>query len=317
MHPIDRGAGLALRFLPSDKRVFSQGWGDAATIELVDITAAGPPASIDVEWGRPDTSGALVQTDGRFAAPLTGLPDAAQQGHVLHVAPHGDAMGTCVLLPAWNDEGYGTRLRFATRLAARGLASYVLEAPFYGHRRSAPGGSPVRTVADFALLTRSIVEEGRSLVAGLARTGAPTGVAGYSMGGSLAATVGATLDLPIAVAPLAAAHAPSSVFSEGVLSNGVAWDALEPEGRTRLTEVLLGPSLLRIDPTPATRTAVLVGATRDGFVTPPVTKAIHDHWPGSELRWVRAGHATLLWWHIDDLVQAIADSFARTAASHR
>ncbi len=317
MHPIDRGAGLVLRFLPSAKRVFSQGWGDAGTMELVDITAAGPPPAIDVDWGRTDTGGAFAQREGRFAAPIAGLPEVAREGHVLHVAPHGDAVGTCVLLPAWNDEGYRTRLRFATRLASRGLASYVLEAPFYGHRRLAPGGSPVRTVADFALLTRSIVEEGRGLVAGLARTGAPTGVAGYSMGGSLAATVGATLDLPIAVAPLAAAYAPSSVFSEGVLSKGVAWDALEPGGRRRLAEVLLGPSLLRIDPTPATRTAVLVGATHDGFVTPPVTQAIHDHWPGSELRWVRAGHATLLWWHIDDLVQAIVDSFARAAASHR
>jgi alpha-beta hydrolase superfamily lysophospholipase len=218
------------------------------------------------------------------------------------------------VLPAWNDEGYSTRLRFASRLAAAGIGSYLLEAPFYGRRRAAPGGSPVRTVADFALLSRSVVEEGRALVAGLAAGGRPVGVAGYSMGGSLAATVGATLDLPMAIAPLAAAHAPAAVFTEGVIRNAVAWDALGRGGRGRLAEVLLRPSLLRVPPTVSTRHAVLVAATGDGFVSPGVTEAIHAHWPGSELRWVRAGHATLLWRRIDVLVGAIVDAFARSKA---
>ena len=246
---------------------------------------------------------------------MVGLPVPAHIAHVLHVAPAGQETGSCVLLPAWNDEGYRTRIRLATGLAAAGIGSYLLEAPFYGLRRIAPGSSPVRTVADFATLTRSVVEEGRSLVAALVAAGRRTGVAGYSMGGSLAATVAATLDLPIAVAPLAAAHAPAPVFTSGVLRNAVAWDALGPDGRERLTEVLLRPSLLRLPPSPPTRCAVLVAASGDGFVAPAATKAIHEHWPGSELRVVRAGHATLLWRHVDILVSATAHAFARAAAA--
>lgn len=315
MHVVDRAAGVALRLLPHGKRVFADGWGAGETADLLDVTAAGPPRALDLTW-EPTTRHAGHETrEGRFTAPVPGLPPAARVGHVLHVSPAGGGDATCVMLPAWNDEGYATRLRLATRLAATGLASYLVEAPFYGRRRVAPGGSPVRTVADFALLSRSVVEEGRSLVAGLAAEGRSVGVAGYSMGGSLAATVGATLELPMAIAPLAAAHAPAPVFTEGVIRNAVAWDALGPGGRGRLGELLSRPSLLRIPPTPSTRNAVLVAATKDGFVAGEATQAIHRHWPGSELRWVRAGHATLLWRRIDVLVAAVVDAFARSKAT--
>jgi hypothetical protein len=314
MHPVDRAAGLALRWLPDGKQVFSRGWGDEAALALLDITAAQAPHALEVMWGPISRHTGHETREGRFAAPLPGLPPAAGDGHVLRVDPSAGGDAVCVMLPAWNDEGYATRLRFATRLAAAGIASYLLEAPFYGRRRATPGRSPVQTVADFALLSRSVVEEGRSLVAALAADGRRVGVAGYSMGGSLAATVGATLDLPMAIAPLAAAHAPAAVFTEGVIRNAVAWDALGTGAQGRLAELLLRPSLLRIPPTPSTRDAILVAATGDGFVPPDVTRAIHEHWPGSELRWVRAGHATLLWRRIDVLVAAIVDAFSRSRA---
>ncbi len=221
----------------------------------------------------------------------------------------------CVLLPAWNDEGYLTRRKLAERLADYGIGALILEAPLYGSRRIKARGTPIRTVSDFAVMTRGIVEEGRSLTWWAVQHSQLGGVAGYSMGGSLAAAVGASLDCSFALAPLAAAHAPDAVFVDGVLRAAIAWDALGRDARDRLRVTLAMPSVLRIAPTPATSTAVLVGASRDGFVPPAATQAVHDHWPGSELRWVRAGHATLLWRHLDVLAAAIAASFDRVAAS--
>ena len=41
------------------------------------------------------------------------------------------------------------------------------------------------------------------------------------------------------------------------------------------------------------------------------TEALHAHWPGSELRRIPGGHATLLWFHKGAFATAIADSFDR------
>jgi dienelactone hydrolase len=315
MHPIDRGARIALRFLPDSKRVFADGWGPPELLDLLDVTGAGPPPTFDVLWERSWEERGLRLRHGRFDSPVAGLPDAAADAFVSSIEPAAGTHRWCVLLPAWNDEGYATRRKFAQRLNAAGIGALMLEAAMYGQRRPFHGGTPIKTVADFALMTRTIVEEGRGLVDWLHRGGSEAGVAGYSMGGSLAATVGATIPYPIALAPLAAAHAPASVFCTGVIAESVAWGALGPDGRTQLAEHLMRPSVLRVAPTPATKTAVLLGARGDGFVPPEATEAIHQHWPGAEMRWVRRGHASLLWWGLDQLVDAIVRSFERVYGS--
>lgn len=311
MHPIDFAAGLALRGLPHGKRVFVDGWGNSELVDLMDITSAGPPAPVEVTWERSWTDGAVHLRHGAFPSPVRHLPAAASTAFVVAVEPPEPTSRVCVLLPAWNDEGYTTRRRLADHLARHGIASLVLEAALYGSRRVLSRGTPMRTVADMALMSRTVVEEGRSLVSWLSSQGLDAGIAGYSMGGSLAANVGATLDFSLALAPLAAAHAPDAVFVDGVLASSVAWEALGADGRAALRERLGKPSPLRVAPTPPTTTAVLVAATRDGFVPAAATEALHRHWPGSELRRVRAGHATLLWRRMDVLAQAIVDSFAR------
>ena len=55
---------------------------------------------------------------------------------------------------------------------------------------------------------------------------------------------------------------------------------------------------------------MLVAATGDGFVPPTASQAIADHW-GAEIRWIRAGHGTLLARHRDALVEAVVDSIER------
>jgi pimeloyl-ACP methyl ester carboxylesterase len=58
---------------------------------------------------------------------------------------------------------------------------------------------------------------------------------------------------------------------------------------------------------------VVVRTSQDGYVPPSAVQALSDHWPGSELRIVRGGHATAIWYRKDQLTDAIVDSFNRLA----
>jgi predicted alpha/beta hydrolase family esterase len=72
-------------------------------------------------------------------------------------------------------------------------------------------------------------------------------------------------------------------------------------------------SVLNLEPLPHTAHAVVVRASQDGYVPAHAVQALSDHWPGSELRVVRGGHATAIWYRKDLLTDAIVDSFDRLA----
>ena len=72
----------------------------------------------------------------------------------------------------------------------------ILENPLYGDRRTDPGDDrPLGSVSDFAVMGRAAVVEGRALLAHFHRRGLHTGVGGFSMGGNIAAFVGALDDM--------------------------------------------------------------------------------------------------------------------------
>lgn len=62
---------------------------------------------------------------------------------------------------------------------------------------------------------------------------------------------------------------------------------------------------------------MLVAAKGDGFVPPEAANILAQHWIGSELRWLRGGHAGLWWRHRGDLVDAISGSFDRLVTDDR
>jgi hypothetical protein len=218
-----------------------------------------------------------------------------------------------VLLPAWNDEHFTARRRFSSALAARGISSLIANIAFYGARRIHPISTPaIRTVGEFALMGYSAVAEARGLVATATSMGRG-GVAGYSMGGNLAAHVSATVARPIATAPLAASHGPAPVYLRGALRRAIDWRALGDRdvARSRLEDILTKASVLHLPPMAHHPAAVLVSGARDGFVLPEFSRDLAAHW-GAELRTVHgAGHGTLLWRHRPLLIEAIVDSFER------
>ena len=312
MHPIDRAAALLFRFGPSSLKVFRDGWGDERLIELLAVTGAEPPPSpIDIDWGEDEPAGDdVVARDGTFVSPVGELPATCRTASIRMVSPADSNGRLVVMMAAWNDHGYRTRGALAQRLAARGVASVMLENPFYGSRR-VHEDPPIRTVADFGIMGRAAVQEGRAL---LAHFGSDfrVGVTGYSMGGNIAALVGALMDEPVAIAGLAASHSPGPVWLDGILRDMVDWEALggRSNGATeRLRYHLTGASVLAVPPRPHTARAVIVGARRDGYIPAEAVEALHQHWPGSELRWLPGGHATMIWRQKEALVDAILSSF--------
>ena len=314
MHPIDRAAGWIFRFGPASLGVFADGWGNEDLIGILDTREdLGGPHPITIKWHTENTDDGLVTSDGTFASPAQHLPAAAQIAHVRMLTPQAADGRLVVMMAAWNDHGYATRTALATLLAQHGITSVMLENPFYGSRRVRPD-QPIRTVADFAVMGHAAVVEGRALISHFGATHT-VGVTGYSMGGNIAALVGGLAIEPTAIAGLAASHSPGPVWLDGVIRHAVDWDALG--GKTaapRLRRALGEATVLAVAPRSHTAAAVIVGGSRDGYIPRIAVEHLHAHWPGSELRWLDAGHATMIWRHKPALAAAIVASFDRLAA---
>jgi pimeloyl-ACP methyl ester carboxylesterase len=253
-------------------------------------------------------------TRGSFGSSATvELPLEVRAVPVELVEPSAGSDRVVVLMPAWNDHGFETRRVMASLLAERGIASVMFDIPFYGARRIvARPDQAIRTVAAFMQMGMGAIDEARSLLAELART-RQVGVSGYSMGGNVAALVSATVPFTVATSVHAASYSPGPVYLDGIMERAIDWQALGGESqRDELRRRLSAVSVLDAPPLPHHETATLVGGTRDGFVPPTATEALHQHWAGSTLEWIEAGHATLLKRHASDLADAVADSFDRT-----
>ena len=313
IHPIDRLAGLALSRGPSHLKFFSQGWGEQALIDPSE-TFASEPVPIEIDWlSRSETSTGRIVGHGTFVSPAPHLPHRSKVANVLSISPASPTDRVVVLMPAWNEHDPKVRVAMAKLLADKGVRSLILENPFYGTRHPDPdGGQPITTVSDFMVMGGAAVSEARGILAAEFAKGLSIGVSGYSMGGNTAAIVSATLDVPVATAPLAASHSPGPVFLDGVLNRGIDWKALGGrEQEQRLRDTLTGISVLDLDPKPHHAHAIIVRAASDGYIPASATQELVDHWPGSELRALRGGHASLVWFRKDQLTDAIVDSFDR------
>jgi hypothetical protein len=307
-----------LKFAPNDVRFFTEGWGDESLLHPPDLADL-PVEELPIQWLTSEDRHSVVVTHGAFTSPVSHLPHRAGQGSVLLVEPAQETSRMVLLMPAWNEHEPHVRLALAERLAERSISSLILENAYFGSRHPDPTeGHPIRSVADFMVMGGSAVTEARGILTWLREQGTDVGVAGYSMGGNTAAAVAASLPYPVAVAPLAASHSPSPVFLDGVLRHGISWDALGGEDQAeRLREVLGRVSVLRIPARDHVGDAVIVGARSDAYIPRSATQDLADHWPGSEMRWLPGGHATLVWFRKDLLAQAVADSFDRSYGPNR
>jgi len=80
---------------------------------------------------------------------------------------------------------------------------------------------------------------------------------------------------------------------------------------TLMRELLDVTDLRQYSPPRLPEAAFLVAASRDAYIPPASATLLHDHWPGSTMRWLRSGHVGAFLFHRSDFLKAIRDAFSR------
>jgi esterase/lipase len=190
---------------------------------------------------------------------------------------------------------------------------YLLENPFYGRRRTSSSAS-LDTFSDHALMNMGSVWEARALLDYLRGLYDRLTVTGYSMGGHMAAITAAVSPFPVACAALATGASAAPIYTKGLLSWSVNLKALSTDhdqqqaARKRLHLMIEAADVTRQSPPIRSDAAFLVGCASDGYVLAKEVKRLHEHWPGSTLRWLPAGHVTGLFFFRAALCDAVVDA---------
>ena len=309
----------------SNKRLFfRQGWGDLALLK--NLLAAGfcalPARDLTIVWGRERLEKGARICQGSYASPFDarGFPAESRTGFCELVLPRAATQKTpvCLHFAATGDEGFARRrIALALPLVRHGIGSLILENPFYGKRRP-PGqhGKMLNRFIDLYLMGAATVQEGRSLMRWLRRKGySRTGVCGISMGGHMAAQVGALSEEPAAIVACITPHSAGAVFTQGILKKYLAWDVLERElgGSGKAFDLMrdfLDLTDIRHCPVPANpRACFLVAASQDAYIPPESAIILNRHWPGSTMQWLRCGHVGAFLFHRRDFIAAIVKAF--------
>jgi hypothetical protein len=256
-----------------------------------------------------------VRRDGTFASPLLLLPTETRTVHVRVWVREGNC-AACVILAASRDEGYQPREHVFGPLVKRGIDLYFLVSPFYGRRR-VPGGPSRITVSDHGLMALGMVQEARALLENLSQRYPKLVVTGYSMGGHMAAITAAVSPFPVACAALATGASASTIYTRGLLSWSVDLDGLgggshrRAAARERLGQLFDVADITRYPLPVRVDAAVIAACTRDGYVPSSETQRLHQHWRGSILRRIPAGHFSALVTHRPALRDCVVEAVGK------
>jgi esterase/lipase superfamily enzyme len=255
------------------------------------------------------------------------LPEPVQTARLQLIVPEGVENPPLVLhFAATGDEGFSRRrAALAEPLLRLGIASAILENPFYGSRRM-PGrdSSNSATVQELLQMSRAAQDEALALLRVFRAMGfRRLGVTGVSMGGYMALAVSARHPEPLAVAACIPSHSASPVYTEGILSGRCDWAALERSNpfadrynpRELLGHILDASDLRHLAPPPAPEACVIVGGRRDAYIPAYSTAITHHLRPGSQLHWIDMGHVSSFIFGRGAFLNAIRESFQRLEIS--
>lgn len=119
----------------------------------------------------------------------------------------------------------------AKPLLKEGIASILLENPFYGFRKPVNQmRSSLHNVSDIFVMGGCLILESLALFHWCESQGfGPLAITGISMGGHMASLAGSSWHKPIAIVPCLSWTTASCVFTQGVMSGAIPWNLLETQ----------------------------------------------------------------------------------------
>ncbi|KAK8732319.1 hypothetical protein OTU49_007021 [Cherax quadricarinatus] len=138
---------------------------------------------------------------------------------------------TCLHLAGTGDHGFWRRKMLMVKplLDESGIASAILENPFYGCRKPKDQlRSSLHNVSDLFVMGGCLILESLAIFHWLERMGfGPLGITGISMGGHMASAAAIGWHKPLAVVPCLSWTTASQCFTQGVLSGAINWEMLK------------------------------------------------------------------------------------------
>jgi len=255
-------------------------------------------------------AGLPAPNSGRLAAAAS----AAHTPALIHLAGLGDY--TFVM----------RRVMMYALAREHGVASLILQSPFYGDRKPRwQRGAKLEHVADLLSLGNATIEESLLLIQWLREMCfGPIGVCGFSMGGVHSMMVAAVEKTEqLALISFLAPHSAGAVFCRGPLSHACDWQVLAQSGdgvrrdgcggggwrggggtsglgrsacaeeeevvRQRLDEVLAITDIRRLPAPKCPSATVLVQASQDAYVQAASERRLRESW---HARWRRTPPST-------------------------
>ncbi|OWF45149.1 protein ABHD18-like [Mizuhopecten yessoensis] len=157
----------------------------------------------------------------------------------------------CIQLAGTGDHGFKTREdKMAMPLLEKGIASILLENPYYGTRKpKKQTRSFLLHVNDLFVMGAGLTLESLVLLNWCESKGyGPLGITGISMGGHMACLAGTNWHKPLVLVPCLSWTTASSVYTRGVLRNGINWKKLESQYKDEseykgLVDLLCAPDM--------------------------------------------------------------------------
>lgn len=139
----------------------------------------------------------------------------------------------CVHLGGTGDHYYWRRRTLLAKplLKESGIASIILENPYYGVRKPKKQlRSALHNVSDLFVMGGALIMESLVLFNWCERQGwGPLGITGISMGGHMASLAASNWNKPLSLIPCLSWTTASGVFTHGILSEAIPWRVLQTQ----------------------------------------------------------------------------------------
>ncbi|TMW66786.1 hypothetical protein Poli38472_014098 [Pythium oligandrum] len=332
---------------------FCDGWGDLNTpkrlrevLQSNRMREVNELTDADVVWSprRTLSTARVCLQEAKFASTLPNakefLPASSLDAYFELVTPMEWHASTTtptqpktlvVLLPGTGEHGFlHRRAALGIPLARRGIATLILEGPFYGRRRPHDQkGSKLRRVSDLPILGQATIEEAKSLLSYFQREHGYTHlvVAGSSMGGLHAAMTASVYPGEVGATAWLAPPSAVPVFTDGLLAASCNWSSLYKLHELQLLDNMLqGHAITSSSPQEAlfhdedpvqqakkrmrlflsitdidnfhpprrTDAVQFVVGTEDEYIgaMAPQWQRLQDKWQSAQFRYLKTGHVS-------------------------